>query len=160
ESQPHDTLAGQLLDVPLKPTDAFRVPGDSYAFPNKRLAWETIPPLLARGSPLRTSHMRDPAMIHFGSESFIDEVAAALIINPDGLKRAIEGNVVQGASRTLWEEVKFDPKNVTSIDWLTYPILDITETPETIDLVLLNRPEIVPAGAGETAMRPLPAAIA
>jgi len=67
---------------------------------------------------------------------------------------------VQGASRTLWEEVKFDPRNVTSIDWLTYPILDITETPETIDLVLLNRPEIAPSGAGETAMRPLPAAIA
>jgi CO/xanthine dehydrogenase Mo-binding subunit len=248
ESQPHDTLAGQLLGVPLKPTAAFRVPGDSYEFANKRLAWETIPPLLDRGSPLRTSHMRDPAMVHFGSESFIDEVAAALgvdpvefrlryiknsrdiavvkaaaersgwqprpsprrdqtgnkvtgrgiayvqrngtrvaivaevdvdrstgkiwarkftvahdcglIINPDGLKHAIEGNVVQGTSRTLWEEVKFDTRNVTSIDWLTYPILDITETPETIDLVLIDRPEIAPSGAAEAAMRPLPAAIA
>ena len=56
------------------------------------------------------------------------------IINPDGLKYAIEGNIVQGVSRTLWEEVKFDSKNVTSIDWMTYPILDITETPETIDV--------------------------
>ncbi len=248
ESQPGDTLAGQLLGFPLKPTDAFRVPGDSYGFANKRLVWETIPPLLDRGSPLRTSHMRDPGMIHFGSESFMDEVAAALnvdpvelrlrylkdprdtamvkaaaersgwqprpsprrdqignkvsgrgiayvnrndtrvavvaevdidrstgkiwarkftvahdcglIINPNGLKHAIEGNVVQGTSRTLWEEVKFDSKNVTSIDWLTYPILDITETPETIDLVLINRPEIAPSGAAEAAMRPIPAAIA
>src|SRR5262249_42705706 len=50
ESKPHDPWAGQLLDVPLKPTDAFRVPGDSYASPNKRLAWETIPPLLDRAS--------------------------------------------------------------------------------------------------------------
>src|SRR5438874_2042367 len=82
ESQPHDTLAGQLLGVPLKPTDTFRVPGDSYAFPNKRLAWETIPPLLDRGSPLRTSHMRDPGVIHFASECFIDEVAAALGVDP------------------------------------------------------------------------------
>ena len=41
------------------------------------------------------------------------------IINPDGLKHTIEGNIVQGVSRTLWEEVKFDAKNVTSIDWMT-----------------------------------------
>jgi nicotinate dehydrogenase subunit B len=83
-----------------------------------------------------------------------------LIINPNGLKHTIEGNVVQGVSRTLREEVKFNTKNVTSVDWLTYPILDITETPETIDVVLINRPEIASSGAGETAMRPLPAAIA
>ena len=51
------------------------------------------------------------------------------IINPDGLVKCIEGNIVQGVSRTLWEEVTFDRKAVTSVDWVTYPILDITETP-------------------------------
>jgi CO/xanthine dehydrogenase Mo-binding subunit len=71
------------------------------------------------------------------------------IINPDGLTKTIEGNVVQGVSRTLWEEVKFDQKNVTSVDWLTYPILDITEAPQSIDVVLINRPEIAPSGSGE-----------
>ena len=64
------------------------------------------------------------------------------IINPDGLEKCIEGNIVQGISRTLWEEVKFDNKNVTSVDWQTYPILDITETPEKIDFVLINHPDI------------------
>ena len=64
-----------------------------------------------------------------------------LIINPDGLKHTIEGNIIQGISRTLWEEVKFDNKNVTSVDWLTYPILDMTEAPQTIDCVYINRPE-------------------
>src|SRR5206468_6472823 len=82
------------------------------------------------------------------------------IINPDGLTHAIEGNIVQGVSRTLWEEVKFDNKSVTSVDWLTYPILDITETPETIDVVLINHPEIAPSGAGEPSTRPVAAAIA
>src|SRR5439155_10125681 len=74
ESKPHDTLAGQLLEVELKPVDAFNVPGESYAFANKRMTWETIAPLLDRGSPLRTSHLRDPAgpQIHFASESFMD----------------------------------------------------------------------------------------
>ena len=82
------------------------------------------------------------------------------IINPMGLEHTIEGNIVQGTSRTLWEEVKFDNNNVTSVDWLTYPILDITETPEKIDIVLINRPELPPTGAGEPSMRPLSAAIA
>ena len=31
-----------------------------------------------------------------------------LIINPDGLKNQIEGNIIQGVSRALMEEVKFD----------------------------------------------------
>ena len=73
---------------------------------------------------------------------------------PDGLKQNIEGNIVQGVSRTLWEEVKFDPKTVTSVDWLTYPILDITEMPETIDVVLINRPTVASTGAGEPSMPP------
>jgi CO/xanthine dehydrogenase Mo-binding subunit len=82
------------------------------------------------------------------------------IINPKQLVKTVEGNIVQGVSRTLWEEVTFDSKNVTSVDWLTYPILDITETPETIDVVLINRPEIEPTGAGEPSIRPVAAAIA
>ena len=77
-----------------------------------------------------------------------------LIINPDGLVKTIEGNIVQGLSRTLWEEVQFDNATVTSVDWETYPILDITETPAEIDVVLINRPDIEPTGAGEPAMRP------
>jgi nicotinate dehydrogenase subunit B len=82
------------------------------------------------------------------------------IINPDGLKHTIEGNIIQGISRTLWEEVRFDPKNVTSVDWLTYPILDITEAPEAIECVYINRLEVAPTGAGEPSIRPVAAAIA
>ena len=59
------------------------------------------------------------------------------------------GNVIQSTSRTLWEEVRFGRESVTSVDWLTYPILDITEMPEKIDIVLINRPEEPPTGAGE-----------
>jgi nicotinate dehydrogenase subunit B len=82
------------------------------------------------------------------------------IINPNTLRQTIEGNVIQGTSRTLWEEVTFDRKNVTSVDWMTYPILDITEVPEKIDVVLINHPEIAPSGAGEPSSRPIAAAIA
>ena len=247
---PWDTLTGQTMGVALKSGDGFGVPAESYAFDNKKLSWETIPPLLDRSSPLRSAHLRDPVgpQIHFASESFIDEVAAAVgadpvefrlrhikeprdvavikaaaekakwdtrpsphrdqtgdkvsgrgiayaqrngtrvaviaevdidrstgkiwtrkftvahdcgqIINPDGLVKCIEGNIVQGVSRTLWEEVTFDNKTVTSVDWLSYPILDITETPGQVDVVLINHPDLPPTGAGEPSIRPVAAAIA
>jgi nicotinate dehydrogenase subunit B len=250
ESNPSHSLAGMLMDWPLVSIDAFGVPAETYVFANKRAAWETIPPLLERASPLRSAHLRDPVgpQIHFASESFIDEVAAAAgadpvefrlrhlkdardiaviraaaekvrwvarpsprrdqtgmqvsgrgiaysqrngsrcaviaeveidrgagriwarrftvghdcgqIINPDGLVKTIEGNIIQGVSRTLWEEVTFDRRNVTSTDWLSYPILDIAETPEAIDCVLIDRPTVVPTGAGEPSIRPVAAAIA
>ncbi|MEA2874902.1 MAG: nicotinate dehydrogenase subunit [Hyphomicrobiales bacterium] len=250
ESKAADTLAGHMLGAPLKVNDGFGVPAEVYEFASKRTAWETIAPLLERGSPLRSAHLRDPVgpQIHFASESFMDEVAHAVgadpvefrlkhlkaprdiavikaaaeranwqtrtsprkdqtgntvsgrgiaysqrngtvcaviaevdvdrasgriwarkftvahdcgqIINPDGLVKCIEGNIIQGISRTLWEEVAFDNKAVTSVDWLTYPILDITETPEAIDCVLINQPDSAPTGAGEPSIRPVAAAIA
>jgi CO/xanthine dehydrogenase Mo-binding subunit len=84
ESKPRDTLAGHLLGAKLQSGDNFGVPGESYAFENKRIAWDTIAPALDRASPLRTSHLRDPVgpQIHFASESFIDELAAATNSDP------------------------------------------------------------------------------
>jgi CO/xanthine dehydrogenase Mo-binding subunit len=82
------------------------------------------------------------------------------IINPEGLRLTIEGNIIQGISRSLWEEVAFDRNSVTSVDWLTYPILDMTEAPESIETVLIDHPEIAPSGAGEPSTRPVAAAIA
>jgi nicotinate dehydrogenase subunit B len=83
-----------------------------------------------------------------------------LIINPQALKLCIEGNVVQATSRALFEEVTFDKGNVTSLDWAGYPILDIMDAPESIEVVLINRPDLPPSGAGEPATRPTAAAIA
>jgi nicotinate dehydrogenase subunit B len=56
--------------------------------------------------------------------------------------------------------VTFDRKAVTSVDWVTYPILDITETPNQVDVVLINHPELPSSGAGEPSIRPVAAAIA
>ncbi len=83
-----------------------------------------------------------------------------LIINPDGLKNQIEGNVIQAISRALVEEVKFSRSGVTSLDWRSYPILTFREVPENVDIVLINRPDKPALGAGEPASCPIPAAIA
>jgi CO/xanthine dehydrogenase Mo-binding subunit len=250
ESEPRDTLVGMELGMPPRAGIGFGTPAESYGFENKLLGWEVVPALLDRASPLRTSHMRDPVglQIHFASEQFIDELAAAtgedpvafrlryltaprdqeviraaaakagwqarpgpqrprsgdllpgrgiayaqrggtivavvaeieverktgriwgrkftvahdcgLVVNPRGLRQTIEGGLVQGVSRTLFEEVRFDKNMVTSVDWASYPILDMMDAPETVDVVIINRPEAPPTGAGEATPRVVPAAIA
>lgn len=82
------------------------------------------------------------------------------IINPGSLQNVIEGNIVQALSRTLFEEVKFDENRVLSTDWVTYPILEMADAPESVDVVLINRPEVAPSGAGEPSTRTVPAAVA
>ena len=249
ESRASDVLAGHLLGFPLKPEQGFEIPIASYTFEHARLGWETIPPLMDRASPLRTSHVRDPygPPILFGSESFMDEVAAAtnsdpvefrlqylknprdrdtvrvaaehykwekrasprngqkgdvaigrgiafrrhfdtfialianvrvhrptgkievaryvcahdvgLMINPETLRHVIERQLVYGTSRAMFEEVRFDADMVTSVDWVTYPVLHMEAAPEAIDIVLIARPEAAPSGAGAMALGLVPAAI-
>jgi CO/xanthine dehydrogenase Mo-binding subunit len=82
-----------------------------------------------------------------------------MIVNPDGLRNQIEGNVIQGVSRALLEEVGFDSERVTSLDWRSYPILTFEDVPE-IEMVLINRKEMDPLGGGEPSVVPVAAAIA
>ena len=81
------------------------------------------------------------------------------IVNPDGVKNQIDGNVIQGVSRTLLEEVQFDATSVKSLDWKSYPIISFQNIP-SIEIVLINRPEMEALGAGEPSIVPVPAAIA
>ena len=82
-----------------------------------------------------------------------------LTVNPDGLRNQIEGSIVQTLSRTLHEEVKFDRSRVTSADWKGYPILTFPELP-SIEVKLLDHPELPPDGAGEASSAPVAAALA
>jgi CO/xanthine dehydrogenase Mo-binding subunit len=81
------------------------------------------------------------------------------ISNPDGLRNQVEGGLLQGMSRALIEEVTWDAKRVTSVDWIGYASLRMDyEVPE-IETVFVV-PENVPAtGAGETSITVTPAAI-
>jgi len=81
------------------------------------------------------------------------------IINPDGLRNQIEGNVVQTVSRTLIEELTFDRSRVTRVDWASYPILKFSDVPD-VAIKLIDRPNEKPWGAGEPTSAVVPAAIA
>jgi nicotinate dehydrogenase subunit B len=82
-----------------------------------------------------------------------------LVINPDGVRNQIEGNLVQATSRSLLEEVKWDGSRVTSVDWRSYPILRFPDVPE-LSISLISRPDVPSTGAGEPATMPVAAAIA
>ncbi|MGZ3662866.1 MAG: molybdopterin cofactor-binding domain-containing protein [Ktedonobacterales bacterium] len=73
-----------------------------------------------------------------------------LIVNPDGVRNQIEGNIIQSLSRALLEEVRFDEYRITTRDWQSYPILTFSDIPE-IEIVLINRPDQPAVGAGEPA---------
>jgi nicotinate dehydrogenase subunit B len=82
-----------------------------------------------------------------------------LIVNPDGLKNQIEGNVLQAVSRALLEEVKFDSTGQKNLDWDSYPVIRFQQIPD-VEIVLINRPEMQPLGGGEPSIVPVTAAIA
>jgi CO/xanthine dehydrogenase Mo-binding subunit len=89
-----------------------------------------------------------------------------LAINPTGLSHTVECGMLHGLSRALWEEVQFDAEKVTSVDWASHPSLRHSDTPERIDVVLVNgdpnpnRPDLPHYGAGETSHKPIIAAVA
>jgi nicotinate dehydrogenase subunit B len=83
-----------------------------------------------------------------------------LVVNSDGVRNQIEGQVVQTISRTLHEEVSFSRAAVTSVDWASYRLLYFPEIPQSIDIILIDRPDHPPLGAGEPSCAVVPSAIA
>ncbi|WP_454669848.1 molybdopterin cofactor-binding domain-containing protein [Achromobacter kerstersii] len=82
-----------------------------------------------------------------------------MVINPDGVRHQIHGNVVQTLSRCLLEKVDFDQAGVSSREWGGYPIIGFKDLP-AIDVLQMPRQDEPPMGAGESASVPGPAAIA
>jgi nicotinate dehydrogenase subunit B len=84
---------------------------------------------------------------------------SGLMINPDGVRHQIHGNVIQSTSRALMEEVSFSRNAVTSREWGSYPIITFPKVPD-IDVLMLPRQDQPPLGVGESASVPSAAAIA
>lgn len=84
---------------------------------------------------------------------------AGLIVNPALVENQIVGQVIQATSRMLKEEVTFDHSGVTSLDWVSYPILRFAEHPN-VTPVVVQRLEEPSTGAGEEVMGATASAIA
>ena len=82
-----------------------------------------------------------------------------MMINPDGVRHQLHGNVIQSLSRVLKEQAQFNRQAATSLEWGAYPIARFGDIPP-IDVVLMPRQDQPPMGAGESASVPSAAAIA
>jgi CO/xanthine dehydrogenase Mo-binding subunit len=74
------------------------------------------------------------------------------ISNPDGIRSQIEGGAVQGISRALGEEVTWDDRKITSIDWRSYRSLTLDFKLPAVDIVLLNQTDVDAMGSGEASI--------
>ncbi len=139
------------------------------------IGWQprAVPSRSGRGRGIAYCHYKhDETYVATAMEVEVDRASGAIrvkkvacahdcgqVINPDGVKAQVEGNILQTLSRTLHEEVAFDRRRVTSVDWASYPILRFTEVPE-LAIELVDRPQLPPLGAGEASATPVPAALA
>jgi nicotinate dehydrogenase subunit B len=73
------------------------------------------------------------------------------IINPNHLEHQILGSVVQGLGGALFEWIDFKDGKILNPKLSAYRVPRFADTPK-LDIVMLNRKDIPPAGAGETAI--------
>jgi nicotinate dehydrogenase subunit B len=140
---------------PVAEDDIVRGRGFAYAlyvhgpFPGKPAAW--------------SAWITDVAVNKSTGDVSVTRVVAGqdsgLMINPDGVRHQIHGNVIQSTSRALMEEVSFDRTSVASREWGAYPIIKFPDIPK-IDVLMLPRSDQPPLGVGESASVPSAAAIA
>ncbi len=81
-------------------------------------------------------------------------VDPGIVINPQQLKRQIQGGALMGLSHALYEEMTFDESAVTSRDWISYPVLTMADIPE-VTVVILPHPEVGSYGGGSEAANAL-----
>jgi CO/xanthine dehydrogenase Mo-binding subunit len=81
------------------------------------------------------------------------------ISNPNGVRSQFEGGALHGMSRALYEEVTWDERQVTSVDWRGYRTFPLGTKVPTIECVLIDQPDVEANGAGETSITATAAAI-
>lgn len=86
-------------------------------------------------------------------------VDVGLAVNPDGVRNQIEGGIIQSLSWTSGEAVTFDENGRTSLNWGAYPILRFADVPDSIDVFIVDRPQMPFLGVAEAAQGPTAAAL-
>jgi isoquinoline 1-oxidoreductase len=81
------------------------------------------------------------------------------IVHPWNLRAQVEGATVMGLGGALFEAVRFDRGRVLNASLAEYRVPRFSDVPP-IEVVLLDRPDIEPAGGGETPITAVAPAIA
>ncbi len=89
-----------------------------------------------------------------------------------GVENQAVGSMTQGFSRAVYEAVEFNKSNVTSLDWVTYPILRFKDAPPitfsviqrfdipSVDSGTVAANGVLATGSGEPPTAPIAAAVA
>jgi CO/xanthine dehydrogenase Mo-binding subunit len=86
-------------------------------------------------------------------------VVAGLMAAPAQAENNMSGALIMGVSRALSEEVTFDKGRVTSLDWVSYPLLRFKDHP-SVTTVVAQRADLQSTGNGEPPTSAAAAAIA
>jgi nicotinate dehydrogenase subunit B len=90
---------------------------------------------------------------------FVVALDCGPVSNPDGLRNQTEGGILQGMSRALVEQVTWNSRRITSVDWETYNSLHLDYAVPNIETVLVTPPDVPATGVGETSITVTPAAM-
>lgn len=71
------------------------------------------------------------------------------ILNPANLLSQVQGCILMGLGGALSEEVRFESGKLLNANFARYQVPRFKDVPE-LDIHLLNRPDLEPAGGGET----------
>jgi nicotinate dehydrogenase subunit B len=130
------------------------LPGHGYGFAFAR--YKNLAAYCAMACEVEVNH-------ETGRARMVRAVAAVdsgQVVNPDGIANQIEGAILQSMSWTLYENVSFDDRRITSVDWATYPILRFSAVPDSMEVHIINRPGTPFLGSGEAGKGPAAAAVA
>jgi isoquinoline 1-oxidoreductase len=103
-----------------------------------------------KGSVVATAAEVSKTADGFRVERLIVSFECGAIVNPDGLNNQVEGAVVQGLGGALFEAIEFADGKIVNGSMARYRVPRFVDMPPTIDVILLNRPDLPSAGAGET----------
>lgn len=81
------------------------------------------------------------------------------ILNPSNLLSQVQGAIIMGIGPALREQIRFEKGQVITASFRRYEVPRFSDVPE-LDVHLLNRPDLQPAGAGETPIIAIAPAIA
>jgi isoquinoline 1-oxidoreductase len=82
------------------------------------------------------------------------------VVNPDGLKNQIAGAAVQAIGGALFEAIHFENGKILNPHFADYRVPRFTDAPPEIEVVLIDRKDKPPFGAGETPLVALAPAVA
>jgi nicotinate dehydrogenase subunit B len=89
----------------------------------------------------------------------VESFDCGAVVNPNGLRNQIEGAIVQGIGGALFEAIHFDKGRVTNANFRDYRVPRFRDLPK-IEVELIDRKDVPPAGAGETPLMGLAPAVA